>query len=1307
LGNEFIIGAFMDIRDTVSRGNRALYDSFKNTGMNMIVQYAGAVNRQYLTNPELNAKVIAENDDGPSDYITYYSTGFYSKWESEEDQTDILKIGVKHKYGSIARWNNNNCWSTKGIIGAKNSIVYGPHYSQEKKYKRGYQPWSWYSQPVEYTARFRLALENNWGVGGNESVCQIKVVHRYSKKISGCFYTQIDTTLLQRTLTVADFNQDGSFKDFKFDSTYMYDSRFYLQRGVRGQMPLQENDCPAYLDIFAGNGIQFCVDWLRSDTLCTLYIDYAEVYDNDGWHNFTGDSLSVARATQNIENYLLGYSDWPNLVYWYGHDEPSAIDAIVPMKTIDSLVKFYSGKRVVTALTVASPPYWDPNYNGEYFHRRYILAVKPDTVIIDYFPFIAGHNVETTLEHLRAALQEIHSCSPNFWYVGQGFGEIDPPLNKFRTPDSTELKASVILSLAHGVKGILFWRYESGGGYSCIVTAAPNFGATPLSEMIKNNLAPRLKGKLGSTLLGLSYTGNFIQHRYFIPTQSPLPPPHTHEYLTVGIERTPAQEPLNMNWHVGFLEDSLSSADNKYFFLVNLLTHRTDSILVKATPPVTGYTNYRFRNVEGIFDTTFITQIIKDLVHPAGEGYLYQVAPVVKYGGKLIANETISSPTILNEDMTIENGATLFVNSTYTANANLTIKNGGKIIGGSNGQIAFTDGKRLIIEGSAQVNATTNNPLILFYEPTTSYGIEVKQGASLDISYCKIMEAEVGLITEPYFNSVKIENVNFEDCFGGAIALIGPYSIDAGITPIVKNCKIINGNFGVSAANLSELVIQQDSITNCGIGISLSQVPAAYIIGNNITSTELNFAGIFMHSSNGNIRGNFIQGNTDGIFLASSSPDIGANTIINNSEHGIYIGSGSVPNLVAYYAGEDPYPYTISGYNTIMENGNNSYGTMNGDGSEIYLNYSDIQLSQGCNIIAYDRTSTPELSTILLMNGYLQDEQPIYADGNSWGTIEPSEERFGNLPVNCTPYNIHPCPLPNTPCNELQVETSRGEIIDHIIPRNCDTEPISALAQSYAEANYLYSTGEVADARIIYQQISHGQYTPQEKLYAYNKLYTIGNLIDTTNNYFSNLQTTFTNLAQTVSDSTLMDVFTQNAILCKVSKGEYVSAINDFDNIIQQNPQSEEAVFAEMDILTTALLMDTTGGQLGKVAGGKYFIKGSADYLSKMSEVIKKNFGKAGKAKEKIIPTEYSLSQNYPNPFNPTTKIKYQLPYAAQVSLRIYDILGREITTLVNEEKQSGYYEVNFDAQTLSSGCYFYRIITKDFVKTMKMMVVK
>jgi hypothetical protein len=96
------------------------------------------------------------------------------------------------------------------------------------------------------------------------------------------------------------------------------------------------------------------------------------------------------------------------------------------------------------------------------------------------------------------------------------------------------------------------------------------------------------------------------------------------------------------------------------------------------------------------------------------------------------------------------------------------------------------------------------------------------------------------------------------------------------------------------------------------------------------------------------------------------------------------------------------------------------------------------------------------------------------------------------------------------------------------------------------------------------------------------------------------------------------------------------------------------------------------------------------------------------------IPDEFSLAQNYPNPFNPSTKIKYTVPQTPNpfgkgqgVRLIVYDVLGNEIATLVNEEKEPGVYEVEFDGNNLSSGIYIYQLNTVGFVSSKKMTVIK
>ena len=88
-------------------------------------------------------------------------------------------------------------------------------------------------------------------------------------------------------------------------------------------------------------------------------------------------------------------------------------------------------------------------------------------------------------------------------------------------------------------------------------------------------------------------------------------------------------------------------------------------------------------------------------------------------------------------------------------------------------------------------------------------------------------------------------------------------------------------------------------------------------------------------------------------------------------------------------------------------------------------------------------------------------------------------------------------------------------------------------------------------------------------------------------------------------------------------------------------------------------------------------------------------------------PKDFKLEQNYPNPFNPTTTIQYQLPSDARVTLKVYDILGGEVATLVNEEQEAGYREVQFNGSNIASGMYIYRLTSGNFSSIKKMLMIK
>lgn len=666
---EFPIGAFLSGKP--GPGVLASYDS---SGLNTVVYYARRSTHTFLQ----KYNVIAHNT-GPSDWIQYYATGYYSRWEGEQDTT-IGHVGLKHKYGQRTSWQNIPCWSSIGVAAPVCSLMYGPHYRQDHRYKRLSQQWG-----VKYLSRFHMALSNPYSISPDNNICVIKVVYRYNAiNKPGYFYPFVlhDTTFLKDTLKVSDFPPDSSFKYFDFNKkSYRYPEIF--RSTITGSGGLTAADSILrYSDIDNDNGIQFCVDYLGNDST-TLFVDFAEVYDSHGWNDFVRDTALVIRR---ITNYLRNYSGWDNIINWYGQDEPYSLDSFTPIHIVDSILRANEGAPLMQEFQTGGYL----NINGDTIMNDYMRIAKPKVLTIDPYPFGPAHENDQ-LRFIQEVLQKTSRLDKEFWFVAQGFGRTgtNGKWLVWRRPDSTELKAEVMLALSHGAKGLLFWNYDSYGSFKCIVDASGKPGH--LWHLIHNNLAPRLNGDLGDRLLKLKYTGNFINAKYFKPNDNRSS--QTTDYLT--LPETPSA--FVMNWHAGFFINK-EHPDDKFFFLVNLLTDMDKTIPIKLTPPVPGYINYRFRHYEGLFDTTFAgTQFTFKLTHPAGEGYLYEVAPVVKYGGKLYYDESVQHQTLYS-DLTIENGATLTVNGTYECYANIFIRGSGNIRTAGEGKVNFHQNARLISE---------------------------------------------------------------------------------------------------------------------------------------------------------------------------------------------------------------------------------------------------------------------------------------------------------------------------------------------------------------------------------------------------------------------------------------------------------------------------------------------------------------------------------------------------------------------------------------------------------------------------------
>jgi tetratricopeptide (TPR) repeat protein len=533
-------------------------------------------------------------------------------------------------------------------------------------------------------------------------------------------------------------------------------------------------------------------------------------------------------------------------------------------------------------------------------------------------------------------------------------------------------------------------------------------------------------------------------------------------------------------------------------------------------------------------------------------------------------------------------------------------------------------------------------------------------------------------------------------------------------TPKIHYNFFQNTNYGILASSVNSVFINWNSFTTNQTGISVIQVPNAYVNGNYLFSTQALNTGIFFNNSNGYIRQNVINGYKRGISLANSSPKIGENQILLNKVNGIYASSGSVPDLRLFLGlsqtpGCTPYYYALSGCNEISDNGGYTQFPMEvgDDGSEIYLAKSSILLDIGNNKIYDDREEIPPLyHTLLLMNGStIQDEQ-IMARYNWWGFREVSRERFGTLSVIWEPIGADDCPVPPlTPCS-LIVNGIDGMPIDTLYPVY-DAEEFSELDEEMALANKYYLTGDYDNADMVYANVVEEYPDSIQAIFAGSQLFTIKKIQNAGQEDFTALQNFYNTYAGNVSDTLLVNMIENLITLCYIGKEEYETAIGRLEDIIVQNPGEEEAIYAEIDAITAAMLANGGGGNLGKYSG-KFATTSLDEYGSKIGELMAKlGSSGSGENKESIIPVEYKLYQNYPNPFNPVTTIKYDMVKAQDVRLAVYDIIGREVAVLVNTQQQPGSYEVSWDASSFASGIYFYTLTSGNFTATKKLILLK
>jgi len=246
----------------------------------------------------------------------------------------------------------------------------------------------------------------------------------------------------------------------------------------------------------------------------------------------------------------------------------------------------------------------------------------------------------------------------------------------------------------------------------------------------------------------------------------------------------------------------------------------------------------------------------------------------------------------------------------------------------------------------------------------------------------------------------------------------------------------------------------------------------------------------------------------------------------------------------------------------------------------------------------------------------------------------------------------------------------------------------------------IFYHNDAANNRFVieYKDVPHftsgGPYTYQVMLYSDGRIiFQYLNMTDPLNSATIGLENSTGTVALQVAFNA---AYMHNNLAIKLEKGlAWVDETPSFGTIAPSGTQNVSVNF------------NTTGLSIGSYQG--FLNIGSNDPLTPVRNVrIKLNVGEVGIQNNLIgVPSDFMLDQNYPNPFNPSTKISYGIPKESFVSIKIYDILGKQIMSLVNENKRPGYYDVNFNGSNFASGMYFYKIEAGSFVQTRRMILVK
>jgi hypothetical protein len=522
---------------------------------------------------------------------------------------------------------------------------------------------------------------------------------------------------------------------------------------------------------------------------------------------------------------------------------------------------------------------------------------------------------------------------------------------------------------------------------------------------------------------------------------------------------------------------------------------------------------------------------------------------------------------------------------------------------------------------------------------------------------------------------------------GGTIFLMG-----SGASGSTINYANLQYGGGIQVYDGANLVLENSTISNCVSGIYIYYADAQIIknqIINAIYAIDMEAPGY-----TSTIMDNTIKNNTGswsgicGVMIDNSSTANVAHNEIGESTSGIVSGDGAV---IYCSPSDNPFQNNLSV--------NNKLGMWADCGGTILAGYQGEGMYNSVHDnIQYDLISKNG-SYLMAGNIYLGSSPKIYCDGTSTLYYTPT--------LSIDPWNGQ------SPSIEPKNGSKHNEIVQSVTIPN----PIIADSTIIADSSFndpasginLENKGDINGAITQYKSmIAHDKFPDMAftELFKLNKKYSRNDVLPYLGTFNSNSK------YYPVATTLLADNNLQT--------GNFDEAMSAYDNLIKNYPDNYHGINARFEELfayinikhdkTTAkqilsqinALKLTDEAWVPQIQIAEYLLSDSSAALgkSKASDSTLNNES-IGAAKK------YALSDNYPNPFNPTTVISYQLANDGLVTLKVYDILGKEVKTLVNGYKTAGNYSVSFDASKLSSGVYFYQLRAGNFISTKKMLLLK